>query len=101
MHLGEAILDAAQHLFVPVDLEVGMKAALHEHPRTAKFDGLADLVVDGVEVEDVAVFGGGSLQGAVEGAEGAVLGAEVRVVNIPVDNVGDNALRMKTATHRV
>src|SRR2546425_1189017 len=92
MHFREAILDATQHLLVPVDLEIGMQAALHEHAGAAEFDGLADLVVDRVEVEDVAFLRRGALQRAIESAEGAVLGAKVRVVNVAVDDVGDYAL---------
>ena len=30
VNFGKALLDAAQHLFVPVDLQVGMEASLHE-----------------------------------------------------------------------
>ena len=52
--LRKALLDAAQHLLVPIDLEVGMQAALHQHARAAQFDRLADLVVDRFELEDVA-----------------------------------------------
>ena len=78
-----------------------MQAALHQHARAAKFDGLADLVVDRVEVEDVAFFRGRAFQRPVEGAEGAVLGAEVRVIDVAVDDVGDHALGMQLAAHRV
>ena len=78
-----------------------MQAALHEHAGAAEFDGLADFFVDGVEVEDVAFFRGGAFQRAVEGAEGAVLGAEVGVINVAVDDVGDRALGMQAAAHGV
>ena len=97
MNLREALLDSAQHFLVPVDFEIGMQAALHQHARASEFDGLADLFVDGVEVEDVTFFCGGAFQRAVEGAESAVLGAEVRVINVAVDDVGDRALGMQLA----
>ena len=61
MNLREALLDTAEHALVPVDLEVRMEAALHENARAAEFDGLADFFVNGIEVEDVAFFGGGAL----------------------------------------
>ena len=32
-----------QHLLVPVDLQVGMQAALHQHAGAAQFHGLAIL----------------------------------------------------------
>ena len=59
----EALLDAAQHLLVPVDLQIGMQAALHQHAGAAQFDGLPNLVVDGVELEDVSLFGRGPFKG--------------------------------------
>ena len=95
MHLRKALFDSAQHFLVPVDLEVGMQAALHQHAGAAEFDGLANLFVDGVELEDVALFRGRAFQRAIEGAEGAVLGAEVGVINVAVDDVGDRALGMQ------
>ena len=40
-------------------------------------------------------------QRAVEGAEGAVLGAEVGVVDIAIDDVGDHAFRVQLAAEGV
>ncbi len=95
MDLRKTLLDSAQHLLVPVDLQIGMQPALHQHAGAAKFDRLANLVVDRVEVEDVAFFRRRPLQRAIKGAEGAVLGAEIRVINVAVDDVSDRALRMQ------
>ena len=78
-----------------------MQAALHQHSGASEFDGLANLFVDGVEIENVAFFRGGAFQRAIEGAEGAVLGAEVRVINVAVDDVGDRAFGMKLAADSV
>ena len=78
-----------------------MQAALHQHAGAAEFDGLANLFVDGVEIENVAFLRGGAFQRAIEGAEGAVLGAEVRVINVAVDDVGDRAFGMQLAADRV
>src|SRR5258708_6884430 len=99
MYLRETLFNSAQHLFVPVDLAIRMQAALHQHSGAPEFDGLADLFVDGVEIENVAFFRGGAFQRTVEGAEGAVLGAEVGVINFSGNDVGDPALRMKLAAH--
>ena len=90
-----------QHLLVPVNLQVGMQTALHQHAGAAQFDGLANLVVNGFELEDVSLFRRGSFQRTIEGAEGAVLGAEIRVINVAVDDVGSHAFGMKLAAHRV
>ena len=78
-----------------------MQAALHQHAGAAEFDGLANFFVDGVEIEDVTFFRGGAFQRAVEGAEGAVFGAEVGVIDVAVDDVGDGAFGMQLAAHRV
>ncbi len=78
-----------------------MQSALHQHSRAAEFDGLADLLVDGIEVENVAFLRRGSFQRPVEGAEGAVLGAVVCVIDIAVDDIGDHTFRMQPAAHRV
>ena len=64
-------------------------------------NGLGDLLVDLFEVEDVAFAGPGSFEGAVEGAEGAVLRAEVGVVDVAIDDVGDHALGVQAAAHGV
>ena len=101
MDLRKALLHPAEHRLVPLDLQVGMQAALQQHAGAAQLDRLAHLVVDGVEVEDVALGRQLALQRPVEGAEGAVLGAEVGVVNVAVDDVGDHALGMQAAAHRV
>ncbi len=101
MNLRKALLDAAQHFLVPVDLKIGMQATLHQHAGAAQFNGFPNLVVDGVELENVSLFGGGTLQGPIEGAEGAILGAEIGVINVAVDDVGSNAFRMQPAAHRI
>src|SRR3981189_1488216 len=101
MHLREALPYAAQHPLVPLDLQIWMQPALHQHARSSEFDRFSDLLVDGVEVEDVAFLSGGSLQGTVKRAEGAILRAEVRVINVAIDDVGDHALRVQLPAHRI
>src|SRR5882762_5896320 len=55
----KALLDAAEHLLVPFDLEVGVEAALHQYAGAAEFYGLLDFVVDRVEIKNVAFLGAG------------------------------------------
>ena len=57
-----------------------MQASLHEDAGAAEFDGLANLFVNGVEVEDVTFGCRGALERTIEGAERAVFRAEVRVI---------------------
>ena len=42
-----------------------------------------------------------SLQRAVKGAEVAILGAEIGVVDVAIDDVGDHALGMQAAAHGI
>ena len=63
VNLRESLLDAAQHLLVPVDLEIGMQAALHQHACAAQLHGLPNLVVDRFEIEDVTLFCRGPFSG--------------------------------------
>ena len=101
MDLRKALLHPAEHRLVPLDLQVGMQAALQQHAGAAQLDRLAHLVVNGVEVEDVSLRRQLALQRPIERAEGAVLGAEVGVVDVAVDDVGDHAFGMQAAAHRV
>src|SRR5205807_9852524 len=101
VNLGKSLLDATQHLLVPVNFQIGMQAALHQHACAAKFDGFANLVVDRFEIEDVSLFSFGSLQWTIKRAESAILGAEVRVVNVAINDVGDHALGMQLAAQGV
>src|SRR4029077_8975333 len=67
--------------------EVGMMTALHQETRAAEGDGLLDLLEDHGLREQVALA---CVAGAsVEGAEVAVRVADVRVVEVAVDDEGD------------
>ena len=53
---GKRCLMPREEPLEPVDLEIGMNAALHQHAGAAHLQGLGDLLVDLLEVEDVAFF---------------------------------------------
>ena len=78
-----------------------MQAALHEHAGAAQLHGLADLLVDRLHVKHVALGAAGAFDGRVKGAEGAVFRAEIRVINIAIDDVGGHAFRMELAAQGV
>src|ERR1039458_4453709 len=104
--LRKALFDASEKPLEPVDLEIGMNAALHQHAGAAHLKGLRNLLVDFFEVENVALVRAriglaGPGQRAIEGAEGAVLGAVVGVVDVAIDDVGNHALGMQAAAHSV
>src|SRR5262249_36645703 len=94
----EALLDRAQQILVPFDLQIRMQAALHQDARAAKVESLLDLPEDCFMREDVAFL---VAHRTVEGAETAILCAEVRVIDVAVDDVADYALGMNPAADRV
>src|SRR4051812_17035156 len=98
---GEALLDLTEEPLEPVDFQVRMQATLHKDPGAADFHCLANLFKDGVEIEDVALSRQLTLQRTIERAEGAVLSAEVGVINVAVNDVGDYVLGVELAAQRV
>ena len=82
-----ALLDAAEEVLVPVDREIGVVPALHQHRGPVELERLLDLLEDHGLRQDVALAPIARL--AVERAEGAVGLADVRVVDVPVDDEGD------------
>ena len=84
-------LHRAKEVFVPSDRQVRVVPALQQQLTAADADGLVDLLEDLVEAQDVAV---GRADGPVERAEVAPRHADVRVVDVAVDDVGDDAVGM-------
>ena len=89
VELRVALLDRAEQLFVPVDAELGVVPALHEGAGAADCQRLLDLREDHLVRQDIALAHVARL--AVERAEVAVRHADVGVVDVPVDDVGDLA----------
>ena len=84
-----AALDRAEEILVEVDPEVRVVAALHEDAGAADRERLLDLLEDDRLRQQVALA---RVAGAaVEGAEVAVGDADVRVVDVPVDDERDAA----------
>ena len=94
----ELRLDRPQQIFIPLDLQIGMQPALQQHARSAQIERLLNLVEDHFVRQDVAFL---VPHRPVERAEAAVLGAEVRVVDIAVDNVAHHAFGMELPPHSV
>src|SRR4051812_43795900 len=93
-----AFFDTREQLFVVVDLQVRMDAALHEDARAAQLEGFFDLLVDDVIRENVGLV---VALDAIERAKGAELLADVRVVDIPVDDVADDVPGMPLSSDAV
>jgi hypothetical protein len=94
----EALLDAAEEIFVPLDFEIRVEAALHQDAGAAQVEGLLNFVVDHFLGQHVAF---GMAHGPVEGAEAAILRAEVGVVDIAIDDVGDHVFGVPLAADRI
>ncbi len=98
VHLREALVNRAQQIFVKLDPQVRMQAALQQNAGAAQLDHLLDLFVDRFEREDVAVL---RAQRAVERAERAIFRAEIRVIDVAVDLIGGDARIGLLAAHFV
>src|SRR6185437_2638528 len=99
--LRKALLDAGEVALEPIDLKIGVNATLHQDASAAHFDGFGDFFADLFEIEDISLVRLRAFQWAVKGAEGAVLGAEVRVIDVAVDDVSDHAFRVQAPPHGV
>src|SRR5262249_41979417 len=82
VHSGKVLLQIAEQLFVPFELEARMQAALHQDLVAAQVHGFLNLLVEYLARQHVGV-GVGAL--AIEGAEVTDGGANVRVVDVAVD----------------
>ena len=78
-------VERAQKILVPLDVEIGMEAALHQHASSAKFDRLIYPLFDLLHGMDVRVGLSGP---TIECTECADHVANVRIVDVPVDDVG-------------
>ena len=77
----------AQQLLVPLDIKIRMQAALHQHAGAAESDRLVDPFADLVDRMHVRV---GLARPAIKRAERADDVADVRVIDVAVDDVGDD-----------
>jgi hypothetical protein len=87
----EALLDGAQQIFVPLDLQVGMQAALHQDAGAPQVQRFLDLGEDGLVVVDVPF---GVAHGPVEGAKTAIFRTKIRVINVAVDDIRNHTFGM-------
>src|ERR1700694_5762052 len=82
---------SAQEVFIPLETEVWMQPALHQHSRTAERDGLVNLRANLIHRAHISVRGTGP---SIKGAEGADHVADVGVVDVSIDDVGDDVVRV-------
>src|ERR1051326_5683042 len=75
-----------------------MQAALHQNACAAQGDGLINLLADFVERADVSFSVAGT---TIESAEGTDDVADVRVVDVAINDIGDDAVWMTTLANLV
>ena len=91
---GEVRLDVREQLFVPLELQMRMQAALHQDLVAPESDGLPNLLEEHVAIKHVGV---GVVDFPVEGAEIADGRADIGVIDVAVDVVGSERPRMEPA----
>ncbi len=95
----EVRLHPAEELLVPGERQVRVEAALQQDLHAAEVDGLLELLGQLVARQDVAL---GLVGGrAVEVAELAARDADVRVVDVAIDDVGDDVVGVEHPAARV
>src|SRR2546423_8176410 len=88
----KTFFDARQETLVVVDLQVRMYAALHEDSGSTQRERLLDFFVNDMVGENVSF---GVALHTVKRAEGAEFFADIRVIDIPIDDVTDDVFRMQ------
>src|SRR5437660_11145082 len=88
----------AQKIFVPLNSKVRMQPALHQHARAAERNRLVNLRANLVDRAHVGV---GRARPAIERAESTHDIADVRIVNVSIDDVGNYVIRMTSLPHFV
>src|SRR5258708_32351049 len=78
-----------------------MDSPLHQDASPIHFNSFRNLLVNLLEIENIAFFGLRSLQRPVKRAECAVFRAEIGVVDGPVNDVGDDGFGVEAPANRV
>ena len=81
----------AQQILVPFNAKIRMQSALHQNARAAQRNRLVNLRADFIDGADVSIRRTGP---AIECAEGADNVADICVVDVAIDDVGDDVVRM-------
>src|SRR6266853_1815326 len=84
--LRELPFEVTEQIQIPLLGQFWMMAALHQDLRAAKGQRLLDLPIDLIERDDVGVV---VLLGAIKRAELAIHVADVGVIDVAVNDIGD------------
>src|SRR5206468_7497957 len=83
--------ERAQKIFVPLDAKIRMQPTLHQDARPAERNRLVNLRADLINRAHVSI---GRARSSIERAESAYDIADVCIVDIPIDDVGDDVVEM-------
>ena len=98
VNLGELVLHPAEKVLVVLERKVRVDTALKKDAGSAKVDRLLDLLAELVPREQVAFR---VTRPPVERAELALVDTDVGVVDVAVDDVGDDLRIVQAIAHRV
>src|SRR5689334_20735239 len=87
----KSLLDSGEETLIIVDLQVRMNTALHENSRPAQRQRFFDFLIDHVIRQNIRLW---ITLNSIERAESAELFAHIRVVNIAIDDVADDIIRV-------
>src|SRR2546426_1547969 len=88
----------AQKIFVPLDAEIRMQPTLHQHTGASERDRLVNLRANLIYRAHVGV---GRTWPAIERAESADDVTYIRIINVSIDDVGDDVIGMTSFPHFV
>jgi hypothetical protein len=95
---GIVLAECSKKVLIPFDSEIGMKTTLHQYAGSAKRDRFVDSFPNLIYRVDVSIF---MPRPAIERAERADHVTDVCIVDVPVDDIGDDTLRMEALSHLV
>ena len=92
----KALLDSRKQLFVVIDLQVRMNPSLHQNAGPPERQRLFNFFINHMVGQDVGLT---ITLHAVERAKCAELFAHIRVIDIAIDDVADDIVRMETRAY--
>ncbi len=88
--------DVPQQLFVPFNLQLRMKASLHQNPGPAKRECFFNLGIQNFQTMKIRIVFEGR---TIKCAKRTLYITNVRVVNVAIDDVAHHGVRMKSGSH--
>ncbi len=91
-------MQSPEQIFIPFDIKIRMKPALHQHAGTAEVDRFIDAFADLVDGMNICVRLSGP---AVKRAKRADDVADVGIINVAIDDVGNDIARILSLAYLI